>query len=163
MSVKTDKKTPIRKKKPTKRAITSRTRLSTQQITFCYEYVARKKSNQGLAAIAAGYSKKGAHVIGNKLMKLKNVQKKIDQLTERLLKPQLITAQRLVDELALIAFYGLKDIKQGSPVNTCDKIKAIDEIGKFQGAFTEKVEVTHIETDHQQDLKLAELADLLLE
>jgi phage terminase small subunit len=79
-----------------------------QETLFCYEYIA-KKFNGTQAAIAAGYSKKSAGELASRMLRKVNIQAKIKDLTQQLLKKERVSAADVINELALL---GLADVSK---------------------------------------------------
>lgn len=76
--------------------------LTAKQDRFCREYLADMNATQ--AAIRSGYSDKTAHVSGPRLLANVNVSKKIEALKAERAKSLDITAERVLKELARLAF-----------------------------------------------------------
>lgn len=76
--------------------------LTAKQDRFCREYLADMNATQ--AAIRAGYSDKTAHSIGPRLLENVGVQKKVESLKAERAKNLDITAERVLIELARLAF-----------------------------------------------------------
>lgn len=101
-------------------------KLTQKQKKFSEEFVVDNNATQ--AAIRAGYSEKSAYSIGHENLKKPKIQKYISQLTEaRNLRTQ-VTADRILQELATMAF-----AKKG--VKTGHKLKALGMLGKHVGIF----------------------------
>ena len=92
---------------------------SIRQEMFAKEYVI--DLNGSRAAIAAGYSENGAGVRANELLKRSKVRKLIEQLNAKRASRLEITAQRLDEETAKLAFSNMK------------KYVRTDANGKLQG------------------------------
>ena len=100
--------------------------LNTKQKRFCEEILVDNNATQ--AAIRAGYSQRSASSIGNENLKKPKIQKYISELKEaRKLRTQ-VTADRILQELATMAF-----AKKG--VKTGHKLKALGMLGKHVGIF----------------------------
>lgn len=82
--------------------------LSAQQIRFCEEYAISLNAKE--AALAAGYSPKGAQTQGPRLLKLPAVRAKVDELLKRTSKKLEVTQERVVEEIARMAFYDPADL-----------------------------------------------------
>ena len=80
--------------------------LSDKEKIFCDHYAAHR--NQTAACIEAGY--KHPHVAGHKIMKRKHVKKYIDRKIRNIAKKNDITAQRVLDAIADVAFADISDI-----------------------------------------------------
>lgn len=150
--------------------------LTYKQELFCQEYIIDSNATQ--AAIRAGYSQDTAGAIGHENLKKPDIEARINELQEDRAKRTRITQDRVVLELAKIAFGdisclfnedgSLKPIheidadtrgaiasiesyeekeaveeetfKEGTlrKVKMWDKLKAIEMLGKLQGAFDQK-------------------------
>ena len=155
-------------------------KLSPKQARFVKEYLIDLNATQ--AAKRAGYSEKTAEVIGHQLLKKTLVQEAISAAQKRRAERSEITAQQVLNELALIAFSDITDyadievtpsikipgayeksitirntadipkdkiraissVKEGQcgvEIKLCDKIKALELIGRHLAMFTDKKEV----------------------
>lgn len=86
---------------------------STKEVTikrliFAREYVV--DGNGRRAAVAAGYAEKSAHVAANKLLKHADVIAEIDRLKSVQAKRLDITADKVINEIARIAFQDMTEI-----------------------------------------------------
>ncbi len=100
--------------------------LNTKQKKFCEEILVDDNATQ--AAKRAGYPERSASSIGNENRKKPKIQKYISELKEaRSLRTQ-VTADRILVELAKIAF-AEKGVKPGY------KLKALGMLGKHVGIF----------------------------
>lgn len=85
-------------------------KLTPQQERFCHEYLATPDLNATKAAIAAGYSKKGASVRGSELLGIRKIENRIAYLmSERAMRTQ-ITQDRVLTELAAIGFTNFTEL-----------------------------------------------------
>lgn len=154
--------------------------LTEKQRRFCEEYVLDLNAKQ--AAIRAGYSINGAEVQGHRLLSNANVQGYISHLNGKVSKKLEITRERVLQEMAAVAFFdirkvftesgqllNIKDVddetaaalasietfeefegygeerrKTGETrkVKAWDKMRALQDLGKHLGLFTDKIEVT---------------------
>ena len=101
-------------------------RISNQERVFCEEYVVDFNATQ--AAKRAGYSRKSAYSIGSEKRKQPEIEKYICYLMARRSLKTGITADRVLEELAAIAF-------APDGVATKDKLKALDILAKHVGLF----------------------------
>jgi len=93
-----------------------------KQKRFCEEYMVDLNATK--AAIRAGYSKKTAYSIGQENLKKNVIRRYIhDSMIARSLRTQ-VTADRVLQELAKIAF-----AEKGE--KTRDKLKALDMLAKY--------------------------------
>lgn len=181
--------------------------LTPKQKRFCEEYLIDLNATQ--AAIRAGYSPKTAEQTASRLLRNVKVQEYIAKRQKELSRSTEITQERVIKELALIAFSNNADYahvvekkmqveaggalvdvldKDGKPVmyrtvepvlteelteeqkralavikkgrdglevKSCDKVKALELLGKHLGIFTDKIEA------NVNDTTRSELQELL--
>lgn len=135
--------------------------LTAQQARFCLEYVIDNNATQ--AAIRAGYSEDSASQTGYKLCQKSSVQKAIKELQTASVQRQMITADRVLAEMAKIGFSNFQDFidEYGKPVNLTtisrDTAAAIKEV---------KVKTVHVKDQDIEEVtyklhdKRAALVDL---
>lgn len=120
--------------------------LKAKHAAFVREYLV--DGNAARAARAAGYSEKGAKVVGSKLLTFANVRKAVDDGLARKAKKTDITAQRVINRIAQVAF-DEKGANGIIPPNK-DILRACELLGKHFQLFTDvvvtnvKAEVTHV-------------------
>ena len=96
--------------------------LTEKQKRFCEEYLVDLNATQ--AAIRARYSKKSAYSIGQENLQKKEIRRYISEsMKARSLRTQ-VTADRVLQELAKIAF-----AREGVKIK--DKLKALDMLAKY--------------------------------
>ena len=181
--------------------------LTDKQKRFCEEYLIDLNATQ--AAIRAGYSTKTAEQTASRLLRNVKVQEYIAKRQKELSRSTEITQERVIKELALIAFSNnadyahvvekkmqveaggalvdvldkdgkpvmyrtvepvlteelteeqkralavIKKGKEGLEVKSCDKVKALELLGKHLGIFTDKIEA------NVNDTTRSELQELL--
>ena len=181
--------------------------LTDKQKRFCDEYLIDLNATQ--AAIRAGYSPKTAEQTASRLLRNVKVQEYIAKRQKELSRSTEITQERVIKELALIAFSNNADYahvvekkmqveaggalvdvldKDGKPVmyrtvepvlteelteeqkralavikkgrdglevKSCDRVKALELLGKHLGIFTDKIEA------NVNDTTRSELQELL--
>lgn len=181
--------------------------ITDKQKRFCEEYLIDLNATQ--AAIRAGYSPKTAEQTASRLLRNVKVQEYIAKRQKELSRSTEITQERVIKELALIAFSNNADYahvvekkmqveaggalvdvldKDGKPVmyrtvepvlteelteeqkralavikkgrdglevKSCDKVKALELLGKHLGIFTDKIEA------NVNDTTRSELQELL--
>ena len=88
-------------------------RLTKKQATFVAEYLVDLNATQ--AAIRAGYSEKNAAKIAYQLLDKTRVREAIQKAQNERAKRTQITADRVVDELAKIAFSDPRDLMEWGP------------------------------------------------
>jgi len=118
--------------------------LNDRQLRFTYEYMVDHNATQ--AAIRAGYSAKTAYSQGQRLLKNVEIRKVIGDATERQNCRIEITADRVLQEIAKIAFFDPRKLfdKYGNP-------KGINEIDDDTAAAIAGLEVD-TKTDGESDL-----------
>ena len=108
--------------------------LTAKQQRFVDEYLIDLNATQ--AAIRAGYSAKTADVIGYENLRKPQIMEIIEQAMQKREKRTEITQDRVLEELADIAF------NDGGTQKTSDRLKALDLIGRNLGMFKEKIELS---------------------
>jgi len=136
-------------------------KLTPKQMRFVDEWLIDFNGKQ--AAIRAGYSAKTAEVTAAKLLRNVKVQAEISRRQKDLQKRTEVSQDRVVKELARIAFVdasvvcvtdfdkltddqraaiqGIKPTNFGWEIKLHDKIKALELLGRHIGMFTDKLEV----------------------
>uniref|UniRef100_UPI003FEFD370 terminase small subunit n=1 Tax=Lachnospira sp. TaxID=2049031 RepID=UPI003FEFD370 len=181
--------------------------LTDKQKRFCDEYLIDLNATQ--AAIRAGYSEKTAYRTGADNLRKPQIEEYIAKRQKELSRSTEITQERVIKELALIAFSNnadyahvvekkmkaevggalvdvldedgkpvmyrtvepvlteelteeqkralavIKKGKEGLEVKSCDKVKALELLGKHLGIFTDKIEA------NVNDTTRSELSELL--
>ncbi|SHO46781.1 terminase small subunit [Anaerocolumna xylanovorans] len=168
-------------------------KLTAKQKAFVNEYLIDLNATQ--AAIRAGYSEKTANEQGARLLANVSISEFISKAMEERSKRTGITADQVLNELAMIAFAngadfaqvveepiivngryvkdpdtgqlrkqevvkivptdklpedkkraiaGIKEGRYGVEVATCDKVKALELLGRHLGMFKDKVELTNL-------------------
>ena len=166
--------------------------LTDKQRKFCDEYLIDLNATQ--AAIRAGYSEKTAYRIGADNLRKHQIEEYISKRQKELSRSTEVTQERVIKELALIAFSNnadyahvvekkmkaevdgmlvdildedgkpatyrtvepvlteelteeqkralavIKKGRDGLEVKSCDKVKALELLGKHLGMFTDKIE-----------------------
>lgn len=127
-----------------------------KSILFCHEYI--KDLNGKRAAIAVGYSEKGASVCATKLLKQPDVRSLIQALMDKRSKRMDITADRVLEEIARSAFFDIGDLYNESgaikPLHEIESqarraIASIESQELFEGFGKDR-----IQTGHTKKLKL---------
>ena len=109
--------------------------LNAKQNRFVEEYPVDINATQ--AAIRAGYSKKTAYSIGQRLLKDVEIQEAIQKAMKDRSERTGITQDKVVEELGKVAFaeahdYTDADLKYGN------KLKALELLGKHLGMFEKR-------------------------
>lgn len=143
--------------------------LTVKQADFVRQYLLDLNATQ--AAIRAGYSPKGATVRGSELLANRKVQAAIDQAVKDRAERTEVTSDRVIEELARIAFSnisgivrmeggrvvvkdtakltegqrrsisGLSETANGIRVKLHDKLRALEMLGRHLGMFTDRHEI----------------------
>jgi phage terminase small subunit len=98
--------------------------LTDKQKRFIEEYLVDLNATQ--AAIRAGYSEKTAYSIGEENLRKPEIASAINKAMARLSKRTEITQEKVLQQLAKIAFADIKDVLEFGPV---EKIEDVDENG----------------------------------
>lgn len=136
-------------------------KLTDKQQKFIEEYLIDLNATQ--AAIRAGYSVNNADKIGSELLGKTRVSQSIKEAMAARSRRTGISADRIVNELAKIAFVNPADIinfdeatissvkvktiptEDGNiterEIKICDKIKALELLGKHLGMFSDKFKI----------------------
>lgn len=150
--------------------------LTPKQKRFVAEYLV--DLNATAASIRAGYSKKTANRIGSENLSKPDIQAAIQKRQEELQSKLEITQERVITELAKVAFAngtmyakvsggivvltetdrltedqraavsGIKEGKFGIEVSTYDKVKALELLGKHLGVFNAGASASLTETEN---------------
>lgn len=109
-----------------------------QQEKFAQEYVVDLNATR--AATRAGYSPKGAHVQGFRLLNDVKVSERIAELKAKLSVRMEITQERVIEEYAKIAFSNVEDVVAW--INADPKLRASGEISHAAHAAISEITVT---------------------
>lgn len=120
-------------------------KLTDKQSAFCEEYMIDLNATQ--AAIRAGYSKHTSHAIGQENLSKPIIASRITELKEKRSKSTEVTAERVVAELALLAY------DHDKHDNT--RLKGLELLGKHVDIFNnDKVDANIIlNITHYSDKK----------
>lgn len=147
--------------------------MTDKQKRFCEEYLVDLNATQ--AAIRAGYSAKTAGSIGNEILQKPDIRARIDQMLADQSVRTGVTADRVIRELAKVAFVKATDVIDTDTGNVkdnatdedqaciaavkvkqmigegmssvereirlCDKVKALELLGKHFGIFEDNVNI----------------------
>lgn len=109
-----------------------------RQELFIQEYI--KTGNATHSAITAGYSKKTAYSIGQRLLKNVDIKEAIDRLSKNIAINNIMTAKERQEFLTRLIL--------NNDVKISDKLKAVDLLNKMTGEYIQKVEVNgNVKTD----------------
>lgn len=126
--------------------------LNPQQQLFVTEYL--KDRNATKAAIRAGYSEKTAAQIGYQLLQNPSVRAAIDAGLEKLLTDNGLTAQRVLKEMARLAFFDPLALYHPD-----GRFKAVHELDPDIRACIAKVEITGTKTSKEGQTARIELVN----
>lgn len=123
--------------------------LTAKQKRFCIEYLIDLNATQ--AAIRAGYSKKSAYSVGQRMLKNVEVKKYIAEQLEQLKSENIANAQEVLEYLTSVMrgeqkeqvplMYYDKQILEEKSASIKDRLKAAELLGKRYALFTEKLEL----------------------
>ena len=121
-------------------------KLTPKQHRFVEEYQIDLNATQ--AAIRAGYSAKTAYQIGHATLKKVEVQSAIQEALGRRSERTGITADKVLDGFARIAFAELNDetvqFADGTVrVKTADQLRALESLGRHLALFNDKISHEH--------------------
>ena len=141
--------------------------LTDKQLKFCNEYLIDFNGKQ--AAIRAGYAEKTADITASKLLRVSKVKEYLDSRKKEIVKASDISIQKVLNELAKIAFSNITDFikvkgdeisltdwtllskeqtaciesvsqtKEGYRLKLYNKPQALEMIGRHLGMFLEMV------------------------
>ncbi len=114
---------------------------------FVAEYLTNFNATK--AAIAAGYAPKAAHVTGCLLLKNDKVQRLIQEAMNDRVERTKVTQDRVVKELAKIAFANMKDFVRWD--STGVKVKNSQEVIEEDSAAI--AEISQVDTQHGTNIK----------
>lgn len=121
--------------------------LTAKQRLFCQEYLVDLNATQ--AAIRAGYSEKTAHVQGPRLLENVSVQEEIKRLVKMKLEKIGVRSDRVLEELAKLAFSNMKDFASWHSDSVM--LKRSEELTDEQAACI--AEVSSVDTKYGTNLK----------
>ena len=115
--------------------------LTPKQKRFCEEYLIDLNGTQ--AAIRAGYSKHTPNAIAFELLGKPEIQKEINALLAKQSKRTEITADRVLQEIATVAFaeIGSLETARDDGAKHRAKLKALEMLAKHLTLFTENINV----------------------
>ena len=131
--------------------------LTSKQQVFVDEYLIDLNATQ--AAIRAGYSAKSADKIASELLGKTRVSEAVNEAMAKRSESTEITAERVLQEYALIAFADPRDTAAWAELQMKmqDKLKALDALAKHLGLAV--IQIEHRHTSEMSDAEImAELA-----
>ena len=102
-----------------------------RQELFIQEYI--KTGNATNSTIKAGYSKRTARSIGQRLLTNVDIKKKINELSQKIACNNIMTAKERQEYLTKLI--------NADDVKISDKLRAVDILNKMTGEYIQKVEV----------------------
>jgi phage terminase small subunit len=130
--------------------------LTPKQVRFCEEYIIDLNATQ--AAIRAGYSAKTANEQGSQTLAILSVQEYIQELKEERSSRTEVTADRVIKELAAIAFANIDDFVKVVEVEV--KTVEFDEEGEPIESIRMHKMVNVYETDKVDQAKIPAIASI---
>ena len=125
-----------------------------RQELFIQEYI--KTGNATSSAIKAGYSKRTARSIGQRLLKNVDIKKKINELSQKIACNSIMIAKERQEYLTKLI--------NAADVKVSDKLKALDILNKMTGEYIQKVEVNgDIKSDPFKNLTTDELRKIIFD
>lgn len=123
--------------------------MTAKQKRFCTEYLIDCNATQ--SAIRAGYSKKTAYSVGQRMLKNVEVKKYIDEQFEKLKNDNIADTQEIMEyltsvmrgeqkEQVALMYYG-KQILEEKSASIKERLKAAELLGKRYGLFADRLEV----------------------
>jgi phage terminase small subunit len=96
--------------------------------------------NAAESARRAGYSPKTAKEIGCELLTKPNIAEAIEKGVEKKMTKADISAERILDELAKIAFLTPEQLDELKSIKGGEKMRALELLGKYHTLFTDRIE-----------------------
>ena len=127
-----------------------------RQELFIQEYI--KTGNATNSAIKAGYSKRTAKSIGQRLLTFVDIKKRIEELNQKITNNNIMTANGRQEYLTKLI--------NSDDVKVSDKLKALDILNKMTGEYIQKVEVNgelKTENDPFKNLTTDELRKIIFD
>ena len=131
-------------------------RLTPKQARFVAEYLVDLNATQ--AAIRAGYSDRVSSEIGYQLLQKTSVQSAIDACQRERSARTGVTADRVVKEIARVAFSNLSDVMEWTPAGI--EVKRSDEIAPDAAAAIAEISETNAGLKVKLHNKVAALEQL---
>lgn len=130
--------------------------INEKQKRFCEEYLIDLNATQ--AAIRAGYSEKTANEQGARLLANASIQEHISELMKVRSERTLVTADRVIKELAAVAFANIDDFARVEQVTYTDT--SIDEEGNPIYTVRTRKDVNVFETELVDRDKIPAIASI---
>jgi phage terminase small subunit len=113
-------------------------KLNDRQKLFVKYYIATL--NAAESARLAGYSPKAAKEIGARLLTKANIAEAIEKGVDKRMEKADISAERILDELAKIAFLTPEQLDALKSIKGGEKMRALELLGKYHTLFTDRIE-----------------------
>ena len=120
--------------------------LSEQQKKFCREYIVDYHGTN--AAIRTGYSPTSASMMGSRLLKKRMIKEEIDRLLKKQVKRTEVSSDRIINELAGIAFGNLKDFEKAILENNLDEL--LSKLTREQATFISTITQRELQGGNKQ-------------
>ena len=120
--------------------------LNERQKKFCREYIIDYSAQQ--AGIRAGYAPSSAHVRACLLLKLPMVQEEIARLLKKQVKRTEVSSDKVINELAGIAFGNLKDFEKAIAENNLDGL--LSKLTREQAVFISTITQRELQGGNKQ-------------
>ena len=129
--------------------------MTEKQKRFCEEYLIDQNATQ--AAIRAGYSKKTARQMANRLLTKVDIREYIDSLLQQIHSQKIATAAEVMEYLTSVqrgesqsAYITVEGVGEGCSQTVItmktpdekDRLKAAELLGKCYGIFTDRLQAT---------------------
>ena len=124
--------------------------MTPKQERFVQEYLVDLNATQ--AAIRAGYSPNGAEVTGCKLLRVAKVREAVDAARDKLAAKAGVTAERIVEEYARLAFSDPRAVMKWGPDGV--KLKPSDDLTDGEAALVAEVSQTETKDGGSMKVKL---------
>jgi phage terminase small subunit len=116
-------------------------KLNDRQRLFVKYYIATLNATE--AYKRAGYTHKNdnvAGVEGHKLLKNPKIREAVEKGVEKKMSKADISAERILDELASIAFLTPEQLDTLKSIKGGEKMRALELLGKYHTLFTDRIE-----------------------
>ncbi|NYE07293.1 phage terminase small subunit [Bacillus niacini] len=114
--------------------------LNERQRLFVKYYIGTLNATE--SAKRAGYSPKTAAEIGYELLKKPHIAEAVSKGVEKKMTKADISAERILDELASIAFLTPEQLDALKSIKGGEKMRALELLGKYHTLFTDRIENT---------------------
>jgi phage terminase small subunit len=113
-------------------------KLNDRQRLFVKYYIGTL--NAAESARRAGYSPKTAKEIGCELLTKPHIAEAVEKGVEKKMTKADISAERILDELAKIAFLTPEQLDELKSIKGGEKMRALELLGKYHTLFTDRIE-----------------------